>query len=166
MEDSVLLGKEGERRPISLDKHSKMRTGLILPQINRLGEMMPITEWNTICSHHCYLLTYSVCTDYVRMRRHILPTWGEASRQDSGLDWTNSSHSHMKETWHNHTLLSFILLSALRLDWSLHPCQCFVFPMKPKMYSVLTVRSMLCLITTVPDRCGLTLKPCNPDCVA
>lgn len=44
MEDSVLLGKEGERRPISLDKHRKMRTSLILPQINRRREMMPIRE--------------------------------------------------------------------------------------------------------------------------
>lgn len=99
--------KEGERRPISLDKLGKMRTSLILPQINRLREMMPIREWNTICSHHCYLLTYSVCTDYVHMRRHILPTWGKAFRQDSGLGWawSNTRLSHMKKTCHNHTLL-------------------------------------------------------------
>lgn len=64
--DSVL---RGGREAQSENKPSKMRTSLILPQINRLGEMMPVREWIRIYSRYCDPL--GVCTDYFHMHRHI-----------------------------------------------------------------------------------------------
>lgn len=133
--DSVLPGEEAERRPQSENKPSKMRTSLILPQINRLGEMMPVREWIRICSRYCDPL--GVCTDYVRMHRHI-------PRGEKHFDWIQGCVVvltwNTTQIWRKHGFLFF----GQYFLWTKVCIVCvhaFVISMKPKMYAVLTVMS-------------------------
>lgn len=62
-EDTVLSWGGRETVCLSINNPSEMKTSFILPQMNRLREIMPSREWIWIGFHRCRLITYSVGTD-------------------------------------------------------------------------------------------------------